>query len=285
MNLGYQQRDEEVVDYQLYQFDKNTYLRGPRLSRADKGSFFACVGAAQTFGRFCWKPYSTLLQERLGLPVLNLGIAGAGPGFFTRRRDLIDLLNAARFVVLQVMSARSTDNSLFDSGGLEYLTRRSDGQKLGAEPAYRELLEHPNKDFVRRVIAESRNDWVESYRDLMSLISPPKILLWFSKRTPTYEENHENVHSLFGEFPQLVTDWMVEEIKPYATEYVECVSSRGLPQSLIGHRTGLPAVIPGRADLKALWNGSNTYYPSPEMQTDAADALAPVCGRLCGTCD
>ena len=53
MSAGYQKRDEEVVDYQLYRFKGLRPLRGPKPGELSKGDFFCCIGAAQTFGRYC----------------------------------------------------------------------------------------------------------------------------------------------------------------------------------------------------------------------------------------
>src|SRR5437773_8852640 len=58
---------------------------------------------------------------------------------------------------------------------------------------------------------------------------------------------------------------------PYRTDS-ECVSSRGIPQPLISRFTGTPTTIEGRRDLNARWDGSNAYYPSPEMHLDAAQS-------------
>src|SRR5690606_9940273 len=162
----------------------------------------------QTFGCFCREPYPALLARRLGLDVLNLGYGGAGPEFFLRHAPLQDYVNGGRFVVIQVMSGRSQSNSVFESGGLEYLTRRRDGRKLGALEAYRELLAGPALlrsipprpifrrlaraaaiPAIRRVIEETRRGWVSNHRDLLNAFRVPKILLWFSKRTTSYDQS------------------------------------------------------------------------------------------------
>jgi hypothetical protein len=71
---------------------------------------------------FCQYHFPHQLSQRLAIPMLNLGIAGAGPRFFLRNPQLIQKMNEAEIVVLQVMSARSEDNSLFETGGRESLT-------------------------------------------------------------------------------------------------------------------------------------------------------------------
>ena len=278
----YQDRDYDIIDYELYPLPGTGYrIRGPQPETLAPDEYFTSVGAAQTFGCFCEKPYSALLAERLGLAPLNFGFAGAGPRFFVNAPDLLNYINDGRFAVVQVMSARSEDNSRFDTGGQEYLTKRATGQKIGAEPAYRELLENERVETVAEIVAETRENWVMSYTRLLEAIRVPKVLFWFSVREPEYEESYSgDIYAFFGEFPQLVNGEMVEHIKPLADEYVECVSSRGLPQRLISRFTGKPVSIRHRSDLGGGWQEFNPYYPSPEMQAEAAEALIEPCRRV-----
>ena len=302
--MGYQDIHWKIVDYQGYQF-KNSQLwfRGPEPQKLQAKKYFVCLGAAQTFGCFCQQPYPKLLEDKLNFSALNLGYGGAGPLFYLKHDELWDSINNAKFAIIQVMSGRSESNSLFDSGGLEYLVRRSDGQKFSAENAYSQLLEQnyplgtipaakrwtkkiyyfrENKP-VKKIIDETRSNWSENYRQLLAKISIPKILLWFSKRKPHYRERYSSLAKLFGEFPQLVNGSMVNEIKELCDDYVECISDRGSPQLLIDRFTGKPttinlAVDPDRHDVSGIWT-HNTYYPSPEMQIDSANLLEPVCKK------
>jgi hypothetical protein len=278
--LSYQERDHEIVDYELYRLPRTGHqLRGPEPASLEPGEYFTCVGAAQTFGCFCERPYPSLLSERLDLPALNLGFAGAGPRFFLQEEGLLRYVNEGRFAIVQVMSGRSEDNSLFDTGGREYLVRRSDGQRIGAEPAYRELLERESIERAEAVVEETRANWVQSFSRLLHAIEVPSILFWFSQRPPEYDESYSDVHSLFGEFPQLVNRSMVEQIRRLGDDYVECISARGLPQHLVSRFTGKPASVMHRADLGGGTQDSNTYYPSPEMHADAADSLFDICRK------
>ena len=276
----YQERDIEIVDYELYALPRASLeVRGPAPTSFDR-PYIACVGAAQTFGCFCTHPYPRLLGQKLRMPALNLGIAGAGPRYFLQRPILLEYINRASLAVLQVMSARSEDNRLFDSGGLELLRIRSDNRSIGAEPAYSELLAGKPRRFVARIVGETRLRWVASYVALLERIQVPTVLLWFSVRQPAYEETYDKVHGLFGKFPQLVNAEMVDAIREYAERYVECVSSRGLPQQLRSRFTGEPATVVGRVDLGSRQRMVNTYYPSPEMHQDAASMLEGVCRAI-----
>jgi hypothetical protein len=83
--------------------------------------------------------------------------------------------------------------------------------------------------------------------------------------------------------PQLVNREMVDEIRRHADDYVECVSSRGLPRKLLD-RNGRPVAVARNYNL---WRPErpqryfeDSYYPSPEMHEEAAAALMPACRRL-----
>jgi len=69
---------------------------------------------------------------------------------------------------------------------------------------------------------------------------------------------------------------MISEIKKYSDEYVKCVSKRGIPQPLISRFTGKPVIV---KMFKGNEITQNTYYPSPEMHIDAANALETVCRK------
>jgi hypothetical protein len=283
--MQYQDRDWEIVDYQGYFLENSGGydFRGPKPKNLEKNGYFVCLGAAQTFGCFCEKPYPALLQEKLNFPVLNLGMAGAGPAFFLHNQQLLDYINKARFAIVQVMSGRSENNSLFNSEGREVLTRLTDGKTLGAELAYKELLNSHPLNEVQDLIKETRENWVNNFIALLQKIKVPKILFWFSTREPFYVEEYTDVQALLGRFPQLVNLKMIHEIRKYSDSYIQCISSRGMPQLMISRFTNKPTVIdPKRNDLRLLHGKGqqfNKYYPSPEMQLDAAITLKPICKK------
>jgi Domain of unknown function (DUF6473) len=297
---GYQRRDHEVVDYQMYVLPgAGLQFRGPAPRHLDARAYFSCVGAAQTFGCFVACPFPQLLSDRLGIATLNLGYGGAGPEFFARHPALVEYVNGGAFAIIQVMSGRSQSNSLFDTGGLEYVTRRSDGVRLAAATAYERVLTGPrgvrrvplvrnlvrraNVPRLRRLVQETRAAWVESYRSLLAQIVVPKILFWFSMRNPEHVDDYRSIPALFGEFPQLVNHEMVAEVRHLCDDYVECVSRRGNPQLLISRFTGQPVTVDPALDRPEFhypggWT-HNCYYPSAEMHQDAADALFTACKR------
>ena len=252
-------------------------LRGPRPVDLEDGRYFVCIGGAQTFGRFCEKPYPELLQEKINRQGLNFGRGGAGPSFFYKNTDrFYEYINKSRFAVVQVMSGRSESNSLFISQGLGIYTRISNGKSIVSDDAFKQLLEENDTGYVSKIVSETRDNWVINFAELLKKIRVPKILFWFSTRMPDYEEKYDNVQALFGEFPQLVNLNMIRQIRSFCHEYVECVSKRGLPHWLINRFTGK------RTSISDPWSGAwkkNWYYPSPEMHVDAANKLESLCKK------
>jgi hypothetical protein len=300
---GYQDRDSEVVDYRMWQLPgTDLWFRGPARRDLVAGEYVAFVGAAQTFGCLCEQPFPALLEERLHRPCLNLGYGGAGPAFFLSRPELLSYVNAAGLVVIQVMSGRSADNSLFESGGLEFLTRRADGVQLGATRAWEEVigrkpiwvpLSAPQlieraagkinrllaRPLVSRLVKETLANYERDFTRLLAAIEPPIILFWFSRRKPRYQRRYDSLAGLFGEFPQLVDERTLHRLRTPRVQYVECVTHRGTPHVLRSRFTGAPVTIDparDRPDLGGTLIGADSYYPSPEMHADAAAALFPA---------
>lgn len=300
---GYQARDYEVVDYQLYKLPHTELkFRGPQAELADR-NYISCLGAAQTFGCFVDQPYPAHLQQSLGISALNLGYGGAGPLFFNRHPELIEIVNLGRLAVVQIMSGRSEDNSRFESKGLELLTRRADGKQMSADAAWRSVLEmrylwkrfpvgmNLARSFCRtwgaadakRLLQETRHNWVKNYIALLNSIKVPTVLLWFSKRSPDFEESFDNLHDFMGVYPQLVTRDMIQQIAPQADYFVECTTERGSPQELKSRFDGTPVEIDlgqDRDDFAGQTWTANRYYPSPEMHHDAAEALRPPISQV-----
>lgn len=282
----YQSPDWGIADYELYSAPElprdlvpglPLRLRGPAPDKLAPGGYIACVGAAQTFGRFCEEPFPALLSKDLGIPTVNLGFGGAGPQLFPRHPELIRLINESALVVLQVMSARNEDNSLFEGRGLGSLRIRSTGARMRAEAAYGPLLASGDQALVTSIVGETRETWIASYEQLLSLIQVPTLLLWLSVREPGYTEKYDSVEGLFGDFPHLVDEEMVETVGSHCDAYAACVSVRGRPQQLRSRFTGKPTrvLVPGGRPMT-----ENTYYPTPEMHQDAAALLRPICRRL-----
>lgn len=99
--VQYQSLDFEVCDYRMFRFSPSLMLfRGPRPASADltDGEYLTVFGAAHLFGRFHVQPFHMIVQQELGLPVLNLSAGGAGPEFYLKE-EFIGAANRSRVVV------------------------------------------------------------------------------------------------------------------------------------------------------------------------------------------
>lgn len=276
----YQAVDEDVVDYQYFTLpDVPFRYRGPAPESLNPGSFFCTLGAAQTFGRFCTKPFPNIVSEAINIPVFNMGYSGAGPSLYLSSRPLINIVNSASFAIIQVMSGRSEGNSLMRCDtGRNIVTWLPTGEECFTEKAFRNLLADYNEDEVMKVVRESRDNWLKHMVKLLDSINVPKILLWISERDPKYNPVvNGKLYDLLGTFPHLVDDIMIEKISKHVDDVVFSISNRGVPHSLVSRFTGMPLQV---RFPNGEFRGEDRSYPSPEMHEDAAAMLIPVIRKL-----
>jgi hypothetical protein len=298
----YQSRDGDIIHYDEFLVPGcDVKFRGPGFDpfEAEKGSFFSCIGSAHTYGCYFPEPYPTLLSKQLGMPVLNLGVGGTGPGFYTQYDSLIEAMNRGRFVVLQCMAARHEANSRFAADGyVEFVKDRITGESVNSGIAWKRIADEDTSSLLR-CVAESRLSWIETSRKLIERLTVPVIFLWFTERERAYpldmtalnnqlrarsEGKDEGyfIEAVSGQFPHFVDDWTAGAVAAMCEGQAECISSRGMGQPIISQLTGQPIAGVSQEDadtkpeLTGRVNGINRYYPSPEMHEDAAAALLPV---------
>jgi len=300
----YQQRDIDIVDYAEFSLPGcPVRFRGPGLDPAASpaGSFFTCLGAAQTYGCFVERPFPELLAEQTGLKALNLAVGGAGPGFYLQYPALIEAMNRGQFVILQCMAARHESNSRFEADGyVEFVRDRVQGDSVDSGTAWRRIIDE-EIDEAPRYVAESRASWLATMARLVEAITVPVVFFWFSRREPDYaidwpairEQRRRRqlgkftghfIDGLSGDFPHYVDGPSARKAAALCDAEAQCLSARGMGAPLINRRTGRP-IDPARyagsgPEFQALRDGRNLYYPSQEMHDDAAAALLPVIHNL-----
>lgn len=277
--------DRHLIDYQLYNFH-NFELRGPK---SEKNKYISYIGGGQTFGRYCQKPFSNILGNKLNIGTLNFGRGGVGPNYFLKNETIINAINQTELVVVQVLSGRSVNNSVFfspnDNG---YGIRLIDNQEMKAIQIFKDLIigkdiRGRDINFIKNLVEETRQNYLDGMISLLKKIKVPKILFWFSVRHPRYQESYDDnarykefIRSkinniletvsknrigffrgyapekyIYGDFPHLVNEQIVEMLKPHSDTYVECITKVGLPQTLINFRGEKVR--------------TDNYYPSPQM--------------------
>lgn len=272
----YQNRDWDVVDYELYTVPGFAYaLRGPDLTDLSL-PHGVILGAAQSFGVLVPDPYAHKLTRETGMALRNFAVGGSAPALYLNNPIAIEACNAARFCIIQVLSARGSTNTYFESRDGKNMLRPR-GSRLPFVPgdtAFRAMFENEPLLVSRLVVSEMRNNWTLEMIRLLSLIRVPKILLWFSKRSPDLPEEFKTYERAAGVFPQFITREMIETIRPFTDQYVEVVSSRGMPNKLTNRFTGEAATV--LLGDGATPRSEDNYYPSPEMHEDAFAALLPA---------
>lgn len=260
MAKSYGVTDSNLFDYSMEELH-GEWFRGP----LDRGpDAIAWLGAAQTFGRLAAEPFPAIVGKRLDLGTLNLGSGGKSPQYYLHHSELLEEVNRCRVAVIQIMSARGSDNSLFRSneGGVRGV-RVDTGAITKSLP--KELLDEGRGREARRVTRESQASYVDAMCSLLEAINPPTILLWISFREPTPGRS-DGGRTWESASPQLVNANMIRQIVPLADRFVAVVSRANIPNE-IHDRDGNVA-------------RTNRYYPSPEMHCAAADKLTPVVREL-----
>lgn len=273
----YQKPDQALIDYQGYRWGRlDQVYRGPKPDLSQP--YVACLGAAQTFGRYVERPFPALLQDALKMNVANFGAAGAGPGFFLRDAAVIEAASAAELCVIQVMSARSLSNRLFRvqlsrnaqieavSKSLEALFPHIDFETFTYAHNMLNQIAEDDPDKFAAVEAELKAAWVARTRTLLQSIQTRRVLFWFSERMPDEKPGAAGDGQAL-KYPQFVDQEMLDALTPLVDGIVRCVTSAGIPQSLL--KDGEPVLqTPFGMPVS-----ENRYYPSPEMHEAAAAAL------------
>lgn len=296
----YQDCDIDIADYRQFVVPGcPVAFRGPAIDplHAPQGSFFSCLGAAQTFGRFISRPFPDILAEANGLDALNLSVGGAGPGFVLQYPELITAMNRGRFVILQCMSARHESNSRFRAEGyIEYLNDMRHGDIVDSVTAWTRILDE-EPDEAPRYLQESRESWLETTRKLVSVLTVPVVFFWFSRREPDLAIDWEAIHAglghrptgelvsmIYGEFPQLIDRTTADRAAEMCAARASYTGDRGMGAPLISLTTGRPINPADYEDkgieYRVIQAGRNLYYPSAEMHEDAARSLQPVIESL-----
>ena len=223
------------------------------------------------------------------MQALNLGLGAVSPGFLLDHDALIEYVNRGKFVILQVMAARASENSRLKPShrmGELYDTRHNE---FISEPAawVRIMNEEPEK--FPFYVAQSQNSWVGDNLRLLEKITVPVILFWQSIREivedPT-DLQAKNGWFALGEFPHAVDGKSLEVIRRFCDGFAHCTSKRNFNFPLISRFTGKNIEIDYS---KGLERGSagfdwketrNHYYHSNEMNEDAVPELITAIRQL-----
>lgn len=277
--IDYALRDHELVDYSAYRPPEfpGAILRGPSIDFSEDTNFFTAIGAAQTYGVYVQTPFPQLLTQQLGLKAWNLGVGAAGPSFFLNHPEYLPYINKSKFVILQIMSARSEDNSRMESN--EFPHSMKDLKHGDICPTHllwqRVMEEEPEK--LKDYMAESQDTYRANMLKLANAIKVPIIHFWFSpKALDAKLVLDTSVLNLMDVYPQFVFGETLSFLPE--VELVTCHSDRDMRFPLLSRYTGKNisvdyAAPAPKGTMESFWENENIYYPSPQMHWDAAMTL------------
>lgn len=265
------QKEDPWMDYGEVLYH-NQLIRGPIPS--DLSNTVCFIGAAQTYGRFCDRPFPTLVCDALGLDCLNLGISGAGPEepLFHNPYVLEDI-NQCKLVVVQIMSGRSAGNWKFriDRGQAGWTL---DNKYMYGEQLWKEMWETGDRKDIQVTLKSTIDNYLWAYWKFRREIYSPVILLNIKsgqrKNNINMEDSYKNYIEFLGPYPHFIEDYHVATLQ------------RELNCGLIRYegRVGLPQQLPQarNTDYHTLLGNNvdpsiNNYYPSPEMHHEIADLI------------
>lgn len=280
--MAEQQVDDPLFDYKLYRYGRSRQVfRGPQPDL--RGGYLCFLGGSNTFGRFTDMPYSHEVGDRMRLTPLNLGTEGAGPGFFLSDPEVLRAASDAKVCVIQVMCASALSNRMFSvrprrntrihavSDLLVGIYPEVDFSRFSFVHAMLKYLRNLDENRFKLISNEMKNAWIGRTQTLLSAIETKTVLFWFSQRSP--DDPNGNLGGA-ADYPHFVDRSMIDSVVPSADSYVECVTTQGLPQSLmIDGKTVL--YRPSGEPLN-----ENRDLPSPEMHTAAAEVLIPSIQQL-----
>lgn len=269
--MAYAFPGDNALDYLPCHYGVSRLLfRGPR--RSLERPFVAFIGGTETYGKFVDMPFPDLVEDRVGLGAVNLGLVNAGIDVYLNSPELLELAGRAEAVVVQIMGAQNLSNRFY-----KVHPRRND-RFLGAKPALKAL--YHDVDFTEfsftghmiqglmasspkrfeAVAAELRRTWLARMEQLLSRLPADRtLLLWAGRNRPPGEDQPLR----FGADPFLVSAEMIAQLKGQAAGYTEAVVAEA------GKAEGLSGMVFAPLEAPAAAN-----VPGPRGHRTLADVVS-----------
>ncbi len=264
------------LDYLACRYGTSKVLfRGPR--KPLKKPYIAFFGGTETYGKFVANPFPDLLEEKLGMPCVNLGCTNAGIEVFASDPHLTEIGAGAKVTVMQVLSAQNMSNRFYSvhprrndrflkpSGLLEAIFRDVDFAEFNFTKHMLTHLNTVSPERFRTVREELQSAWVARMRHLLGRITGRTVLLWFGEADPDNRDNG------MGRDPWFITREMIETLRSDVTEIVEVLPSE------YAREQGTDGMVFSELERPA----AETML-GPVAHQEAAAALAPVLRKLVG---
>ncbi|MGB8814589.1 MAG: DUF6473 family protein [Paracoccaceae bacterium] len=230
--MAYAYPGEGALDYYPCRYGKSKLLfRGPR--RDLERDYVAVLGGTETYGKFVPVPYPALVEQATGIRMVNLGCVNAGLDVYVNEPVVLDIAAKARATVVQIVGAqnltnrfyavhpRRNDRFLRASNLLRTVFRDVDFTEFHFTRHMLQALQTVSPERFEVVAEELRAAWVARMIGLLERIPGKTVLMWLADHTPFAPGGQPDLVM----DPILVDSEMIAAVRPYATEYLEVVSS------------------------------------------------------------
>ncbi len=228
--MAFERPGESPIDYQQCRYGYSRLLfRGPK--RDLEKPFIAFVGGTETYGKYVPKPFTALIEDRIGTACVNFGTVNSGVDAFVVDGSVLPICSKAKLTVVQVMGAHNMSNRFYSVH-----PRRND-RFLKASTLMRTIfreVDFTEFSFTRHLLMtlktvspskfavveqELKAAWLARMELLLSKISGKVVLLWVADRAPASEP----VGLELGLDPLFVDARMIEALRAKVHHYVEIV--------------------------------------------------------------
>ena len=268
--MTYDYAGEGSLDYFPCRYGRSRLMfRGPR--RDVSGRFVAVLGGIETYGRYIPRPYPALVEEALGMPVVNLGCPHAGPDAWLGDAAVMDLAARAAVVVVQVPGAANLSNRLYTvhprrndrflraSPVLQAIYRGVDFTDFSFTHHLLQALFEVGPERFALVAQELRAAWEARMALLLAGLPGRKLLLWMAAAEPGVRRDAP------GGEPMMVDAAMLDALAARVDGVV-----RAVPSQAARRRGAEGMVFPPLAEPAA------RGLPGVAVHSEVAAALLPV---------
>lgn len=274
--MAFEKLADAGLNYDLCSYTGSKLLfRGPK--RPLDSPYLAFLGGTETYGKFIADPFVNLVERDLGITCVNMGCSNAGVDVFLNDAGILNTAKGAQAVVLQLPCAQNLSNRFYTVH-----PRRNDRfikplalmQQVFPDVDFSEFhftrhmlgyLQRRAPDRFAILRDELQSMWVTRMRLLLSELDRDVVLLWFSKRRPSQNNNSPDV-SLD---PALVSRSMITAISSARTKVVEVFESDEAAAA------GTDGMVYARFEQAAA-----AELLGPIAHKDAAQALVPALKTL-----
>jgi Domain of unknown function (DUF6473) len=260
-----------ALDYAPCQYGVSKLVfRGPR--RNLSGRYLVVIGGTETFGKFVPLPFVDQLEQSLAVPVVNLGVANAGPDVFLGDDEIARIAQGAVAVVVQVVGAhnqtnrfyavhpRRNDRVLSVSSRLRHLYPEVDFTEFHFTRHLMQSLQVTSRTRFAVVVAELQTLWVERMIALMQRVGPNIVLMWTGSQPPKDMAGDE----IGPRYPALVDRGMMAKVARHAALQIEIC-----PPAEHGEGADVMQILATEAGL-----------PGMRAHRRIADTLIPILRRF-----